>query len=125
MKIILVSHSEQLGLSTKKYLLEMIPDLDKSIIELACGTFDSRIGTDFQKIIDIVEKNKKCNDFILICDLGSAILSAQAAQALTTKRLHISTGSFIEGAFACAIAIKSNASFEFAVQAAEEQISKI
>ncbi len=122
MKLILVSHVEEFAKSTKKYILKMVKNSKKEKILAVGGDIDGGIGTDYKKIIEAIKSDKE--DTLIICDLGSAILSSEAAISMVNTRVHISNGSFVEGAFSAATLMFADATFENVILAAEEKIFK-
>ncbi len=123
MKIILVSHVKEYAEATKEYILKMVANSNKKQILTAAGDTSGGVGTDFQKILTEIEKDKE--DTLIICDLGSAVLSSVAASEMTSNKVHISTGSFTEGAFAAATLMFAGAKFKDAITAAEELMPKL
>jgi|GEM_PF-545490 len=122
MKIVLVSHSKDFSINTKEYLLDMIPNLNAGKIIPVGGDVDGGIGTDTQNIINAITSNHE--DTLIICDLGSSILSAIAATTIVKNKTHISSGSFIEGSFAAATLMAAGISFKGVIKAAEETVFK-
>ncbi|TCG10778.1 PTS-dependent dihydroxyacetone kinase phosphotransferase subunit DhaM [Mycoplasma todarodis] len=122
MKIILVSHVNAFAEATKEYILKMVQSSDASKLFAIGGDTDGGIGTDYEKIVEVIERDEE--DTLIICDLGSAVLSSEAAAALVGNNVHVSNGSFVEGAFSASTLMFAGADFKSVINAAEEQVFK-
>ena len=122
MKILLVTHIEDFAKQTKGYLLKMIPNLYEDQIIAVGGDVDGGVGSDTQKISDAISKDDE--QTLIICDLGSSVLSSIAATSLVKNESVVSSGSFVEGSFAAATLMAAGATFESVVKASQEIVSK-
>ncbi len=122
MKLILVSHVEEFANSVKEYILKMVQGSTSDKIIAVGGDTDGGIGTDYEKITEAIENDNE--ETLIICDLGSAVLSSDAASALVENKVHVSNGSFVEGAFSAATLMFAGVDFDNVIKAAEEQVFK-
>ena len=122
MKIVLVSHMQELANSVKKYLLKMIPNLSKDKIIAIGGDVDGGLGTDTKRIAEAISKDNE--DTLIMCDLGSALMSATAATSLVDNKTYISSGSFVEGSFAASTLMTAGIKFSNVIKASEEIVYK-
>ena len=77
--IILVSHSRKITDGLKEMIEEMTGRFEHISIVSAGGTDDGRIGTDPLFILNAIEEHKDADNIYLFADIGSAIMSIEAA----------------------------------------------
>ena len=126
MTIILVSHSKKLAEALKNFLIGMldIKKEDKLKILVSGNNPDGGFGTNGEELETLIT-NSQDNDILIICDLGSAILSALSVKEnFANKNIVVSKGSFVEGAFAAVSLAKYGNDFKSVVNAAEELANK-
>jgi phosphoenolpyruvate-protein phosphotransferase/dihydroxyacetone kinase phosphotransfer subunit len=100
--LVLVSHSHALAAATRGLVLQMAgPDLK---IGVAAGIGDNRLelGTDAIQVAEILGELRNPDGIVVLMDLGSAVLSAQAALELVEPGertlIRLSAAPFVEGA---------------------------
>lgn len=100
--LLLVSHSYALAAATRELVLQMAgPDLK---IGVAAGIGDNRgeLGTDAVQIAEILRQLRNPDGIVVLMDLGSAVLSAQAALELLEPEeqtgIRLTAAPFVEGA---------------------------
>ena len=100
--LVLVSHSQALAAATRELVLQMAgPDLK---IGVAAGIGDNRgeLGTDAVQVAEILQELRNPDGIVVLMDLGSAVLSAQAALELLEPEeqthIRLSAAPFVEGA---------------------------
>lgn len=103
--IVLVSHSEKITDGIKEMIQEMTgPGV---LIHSAGGTDDGRLGTSAVKIMDSIHLCRECKRILLFADIGSAILSTEAALDLIDEELKekcvFVDGPIVEGSFVAAV----------------------
>lgn len=127
--LVLVSHSEKLAEGARDLALQMAPDV---IIEVAGGLEDGSIGTSFDRISAAIEDaagfsesdgEPEAHDVVVICDLGSAILSTESVLEFLPAELvghvYMADAPFVEGVIAGAVEAASGAPVEEVRRAAE------
>lgn len=118
--IILVSHSRKITDGLKEMIEEMTGRFEHISIVSAGGTDDGRIGTDPLFILNAIEEHKDADNIYLFADIGSAIMSIEAAielledEALQAKCTYLDA-PLVEGAFVGAVKCMSDASKEAVV----------
>lgn len=112
MKLVVLCHSHTLANELINYLAKMQSNLDiKNIINVS-GLKDNGIGTN---PIYIQEQLRKSNDkdFIIVCDLGSALLSAVVVKESNDDlNIAIAKGPFLETAFVISSLLNAQLPFE-------------
>lgn len=111
--IILVSHSEKIADGLKEMLEEMVSSELVRIIASG-GTGDGRLGTNALQIYENLKSLKDCQDIYLFCDIGSSVLSSEAAIEMVDNNLieqiTLVDAPLIEGAFIGAVQASIGAS---------------
>lgn len=120
--LVLVSHSEKLAEGGRDLARQMAPNV---VMEVAGGLEDGSIGTSFDRISAAIEDaagfsdsdaETKLRDVVVICDLGSAILSTESVIEFLPEELvghiYMADAPFVEGAIAAAVSAESGASVE-------------
>ncbi|MBP3040902.1 PTS-dependent dihydroxyacetone kinase phosphotransferase subunit DhaM, partial [Bacillaceae bacterium Marseille-Q3522] len=101
----LVSHSKKITDGLKEMITEMTGE-DARIFS-AGGTDDGRLGTSAPIIMEKIEACQNCNRILIFCDVGSSILSAEAALDLMDEDLKekclIVDAPLVEGAFVAGV----------------------
>ncbi|QCX33333.1 PTS-dependent dihydroxyacetone kinase phosphotransferase subunit DhaM [Caloramator sp. E03] len=100
--LVVISHSSKIAEGIKEVALQMAPN---ALIECAGGTFDGEIGTDYNKIVNAIEKVYSKDGVIILFDLGSAVMNAEMAiENLNDKdKIKIVKCAVVEGAIAAAV----------------------
>lgn len=106
--LVLVSHSDALARGLAELAGQMAPDVE---IRAVGGLADGSLGTDFERIAAAVAG--AAGDVLVLADLGSAVLTTQAALEMidddAAARTHLAPGPFVEGAVAAAVAAQGGA----------------
>ena len=132
--LVLVSHSEQLAQGAAELAGQMAP---KVRIENAGGLEDGSLGTSFDAISAAIEKaagfgdtdadQDDLHDVVVICDLGSAILTTESVLEFLPAELEgkitLADAPFVEGSVAAAVTANSGASAAEVTKAAEDAAS--
>lgn len=121
---VLVSHSREVAAGVREMALQMTGG---AVPVVACGgTSDGGLGTDACAIADAIRSVARVarNEGVLVlCDLGSAILSAeQALDFLKEKEksgVRIADAPFLEGAVLGAIQASAGSSLQEVLETAE------
>jgi PTS hybrid protein len=103
--LVFVSHSSLIA----KGLVDLARQMAPTVRMLpAGGTDDDRIGTSFAKVAAGIEAAEAGRGVVVLCDLGSAILTAESALDFlddeTRSRVVIADAPLVEGAVAAAVA---------------------
>jgi PTS hybrid protein len=103
--LVFVSHSSLIA----KGLVDLARQMAPTVRMLpAGGTDDDRIGTSFAKVAAGIEAAEAGRGVVVLCDLGSAILTAESALDFlddeTRSRVVIVDAPLVEGAVAAAVA---------------------
>ena len=130
--LVLVSHSEQLAQGAAELAGQMAP---KVRIEYAGGLEDGSLGTSFDDISAAIEaaagfsdtdddETQSLHEVVVICDLGSAILSTESVLEFLPEELvgkvTLADAPFVEGAIAAAVTANSGASAADVTKAGED-----
>ena len=117
--LVLVSHSPKIA--------EGVRDLAKEVargearIVAAGGLEDGSIGTDAVRIMDAIQEADQGGGVVILCDLGSAIMSTETALELLDGAVEarIADAPLVEGAVAAAVEASCGSSLAEVVDAAE------
>ncbi|MEB0001481.1 dihydroxyacetone kinase phosphoryl donor subunit DhaM [Cryobacterium sp. RTC2.1] len=103
--LVFVSHSSLIARGLVDLARQMAPTVR---MLPAGGTDDDRIGTSFAKVAAGIEAAEAGRGVVVLCDLGSAILTAESALDFldddTRSRVVIVDAPLVEGAVAAAVA---------------------
>ncbi|MCU1529372.1 MAG: hypothetical protein JWP75_3135 [Frondihabitans sp.] len=109
--IVIVSHSSKIAEGVVDLAKQMAPSVD---IVPAGGTDDGGIGTSFDKISNGIFAAQKGSGVVILCDLGSAILTAETAidflDDVEKAQVVIADAPIVEGAVAAAVAAETGGS---------------
>jgi len=118
--IVVVSHSEQLAAGVVELAHQMAPNVR---IAPAGGTDDGRIGTSFDRVTTAVAAADGGTGVVVLCDLGSAILTAETAMDFLDddqrERVRIADAPLVEGSVAASVAAEAGDPLEAVLRAAE------
>ena len=118
--IVVVSHSRRLAEGVAELAAQMVgPDL---AIEAVGGQPDGTLGTDADGIAAAIRRAERGAGVLVLGDLGSAILAADAAvEAVgdSVGRVVISGGPLVEGAVVAAVQASIGQSLDEVMEAAE------
>ena len=113
--IVLVSHSLALAEGLLALIRQMAPD---AAVALAAGTDnpDAPIGTDPMRVYGAIEAVYSADGVLILMDLGSAIMSAEAAieflEPDQQAQIYLCEVPLVEGALAAAVAAAGGAGLE-------------
>lgn len=111
--LLIVSHSESLARGVKELAQEMAADV---IIEAVGGTADGRLGNDFNKVYEALDKIYTDDGVAILFDLGSSYLTAEmvveAFEAEGRDKVKIVDAAMVEGAVISSIEMSLGRSLE-------------
>jgi phosphoenolpyruvate---glycerone phosphotransferase subunit DhaM len=118
--LVIVSHSARIAEGVVELAAQMAPSV---IIAPAGGTDDGGIGTSFDKVQAALAAADTGDGAVVLCDLGSAVLTAETALdfADDPERIRIADAPIVEGAVAAAVAAESGAGLDQVLAAAQDQ----
>jgi PTS hybrid protein len=109
--IVVVSHSSKIAEGVVELAKQMAPSVE---IVPAGGTDDGGIGTSFDTISSAITAAQKGSGVVILCDLGSAILTAETAVDVLDDadkaRVVIADAPVVEGTVAAAVAAETGGS---------------
>ncbi|GAA2023299.1 dihydroxyacetone kinase phosphoryl donor subunit DhaM [Agromyces tropicus] len=118
--IVIVSHSDLIARGVVQLALQMARNVR---LEAAGGTDDGRIGTSFDLVSAAITAADDGAGAVVLCDLGSAILTAETAMDFLDddlrERVRIADAPLVEGAVAAAVAAESGDDLDAVLRAAE------
>ncbi|KAA6433626.1 HPr family phosphocarrier protein [Agrococcus sediminis] len=116
--LVVVSHSARIAEGVVELAAQMAPSVT---IAAAGGTDDGGIGTSFDRIQAALAEAESGDGVVVLCDLGSAVLTAETALELAEapERIRIADAPIVEGAVAAAVAAESGDGLDAVVAAAE------
>lgn len=117
-RLIVVSHSEKIADGAVELAAQMAPDV---VILPAGGTDDGRIGTSLEKVMAALAKAADGDGIVVLTDLGSAVMTAEAAIEFSTEpdSVLLADAPLIEGLIAAAVAAQTGADLRTVKKAAE------
>jgi PTS hybrid protein len=116
--LVFVSHSASIAGGLVELARQMAPD---AALAAAGGTEEGRIGTSYARIEAAVREVDSGDGVVVIGDLGSAIMTAEAVADLIDPpvvALRVVDGPLVEGGVAAAVAAQSGADVEAVARAA-------
>ncbi|MET0844495.1 MAG: dihydroxyacetone kinase phosphoryl donor subunit DhaM [Mycetocola sp.] len=106
--LVFVSHSARIAEGLVDLARQMAPDVS---LVAAGGTDDGGIGTSFDRITAAIAEADTGDGAVLLCDLGSAILTAETAleflDAGQRSRILLVDAPLVEGGVAAAVAAQT------------------
>jgi len=116
--LVLVSHSAKIADGLVELARQMAPSV---ALVAAGGTDDGRIGTSFEKVSGAIEEADTGDGVVILCDLGSAILTAEIAvdSLEDASEVRIADAPLVEGAVAAAVAAEGGGALDDVLAAAE------
>jgi len=118
--VVFVSHSEQIARGLVDLARQMAPT---AVLAAAGGTDDGRIGTSFDRVSAAIAEADRGAGAVLLCDLGSAILTAETALEFLDdaqrERVRIVDAPLVEGGVAAAVAAEAGEPLAGVVAAAQ------
>ena len=118
---VLVSHSRAVAAGVREMALQMTGGV---VPVIACGGMsDGGLGTDACVIADAIRSLAQNEGVLVLCDLGSAILSAEQALDFLEENeksgVRIADAPFLEGAVLGAIQASAGSSLQEVLETAE------
>ncbi|QKS16806.1 PTS-dependent dihydroxyacetone kinase phosphotransferase subunit DhaM [Curtobacterium sp. Csp2] len=117
--ILVVSHSAAVATGTVELARQMAADVP---MVAAGGTEDGGIGTSFEAITAGFEELGTADAVVVLCDLGSAYLTTDAALDFldddARARVHVSQAPLVEGTVAAAVAAQTGGDVDAVLAAA-------
>ena len=124
--IVVASHSVKVA----EGICDMVEQISASgehklPIIAAGGNAEGKLGTDPKRILDAIKKADEGDGVAVLCDLGSGVISSQAAISMLDdtlkQRVRIADAPILEGAVGAAVEAASDAhsSLEMVISAAE------
>jgi PTS hybrid protein len=118
--IVIVSHSALIAEGVVQLAAQMAP---KVALEPAGGSDAGGIGTSFTRVIAAIEAAERGAGVVILCDLGSAIMTAETAwESLAGNRrdrVLIVDAPLVEGAVAAAVSAEIGADLAAVARAAQ------
>jgi multiphosphoryl transfer protein len=127
--IVVVSHSRVLARAAVALAVEMVPG-ERPPVAVAAGLDDGSFGTDAVAVQGAIEEVDSPDGVVVLCDLGSAVLSAEMALEFLADdvrtRVRISPAPLVEGLVAaCTTAAGNGTLADVAAEAANALAGKI
>ncbi len=118
---VLVSHSREVAAGVREMALQMTGG---AVPVIACGGMsDGGLGTDACAIADAIRSVARNEGVLVLCDLGSAVLSAEQALDFLEENeksgVRIADAPFLEGAVLGAIQASAGSSLQEVFATAE------
>ncbi|MDJ0377686.1 dihydroxyacetone kinase phosphoryl donor subunit DhaM [Cryobacterium sp. PH31-L1] len=121
--LVFVSHSEKIAAGLVELARQMAPTVH---LVAAGGTDAGGIGTSFEKISDGITAANGGGGVVILCDLGSAILTAETARDFLEdaeqNRVRIVDAPLVEGGVAAAVAAEIGGDLDAVVAAAQSAL---
>ncbi|MEJ3403117.1 dihydroxyacetone kinase phosphoryl donor subunit DhaM [Rathayibacter sp. YIM 133350] len=118
--LVVVSHSAKIAEGVLELARQMAPNTP---LAAAGGTDDGGIGTSFERITAGLQSAETGAGVVVLCDLGSAILTAETAidflDDAERERVRIASAPLVEGSVAAAVAAETGEDLAAVVAAAE------
>ena len=118
--LVFISHSSKIADGLLDLATQMAP---QTRMVPAGGTDDGGIGTSFTKVVSGIAQADAGTGVVLLCDLGSAILTAETALDFlgdaARARVRIVDAPLVEGGVAAAVAAEIGGDIESVVRAAQ------
>lgn len=123
--LLIVSHSRNIAEGVKELAVQMTQD-DVPIVA-AGGTEDGTLGTSANLISAAAAQLTNADGFVVLLDMGSAVLSTEMALESSTQPHIVSNAPLVEGALLAAVEASGGANLEEVAAAAEQarQLQKI
>ncbi|MCP2032784.1 PTS hybrid protein [Okibacterium sp. HSC-33S16] len=121
--IVFVSHSTRIAEGLVELARQMAPDVT---LVAAGGTDDDGIGTSFDKVTAGITQAASGDGVVLLCDLGSAVLTTETAldflDDAERASVRLLDAPFVEGGVAAAVAAQTGADLAGVAAAARSAI---
>ena len=121
--VVFVSHARKIAEGLIELARQMAPTVR---LEPAGGTDDGRVGTSFDLVTAAIEAADGGAGVVVLCDLGSAILTAETALDFLDDerrdRVRIADAPLVEGGVAASVAAEAGDPLDVVVRAAESAV---
>jgi PTS hybrid protein len=121
--VVFVSHARKIAEGLVELARQMAPNVR---LEPAGGTDDGRVGTSFDLVTAAIEAADGGAGVVVLCDLGSAILTAETALDFLDEerrdRVRIADAPLVEGGVAASVAAEAGDPLDRVVRAAESAL---
>jgi PTS hybrid protein len=118
--LVIVSHSAKIAEGVVELATQMAGGV---VLVAAGGTDDGGIGTSFDRVMAAVGEADDGDGVIVLCDLGSAILTTETALDFLDddlrERVRVANAPIVEGAVAAAVAAEIGGDLDTVLGAAE------
>jgi phosphocarrier protein FPr len=125
--LVLVSHSKKLALAIRALVRQMAGPELKIAVASGVGMGHNELGTDAVHISEVLHKACGPDGALVLMDLGSAVLSAEAALELldesVRQKIRLCPGPMIEGAVAAAVQASAGSSLDEVCREAQRALS--
>lgn len=120
--IVIVSHSKKLA----EGVIDLVRMNAKKVkIEAAGGLENEEYGVSLDRINEAIDKVYSDDGVLILCDLGSSIMTSEMAVELNSdKKIILNKTSLVEGAFAASIYAENDLSLEEINNKINEEIEK-
>lgn len=106
--LLLLSHSYKLVEGLRDILSQIVQNVN---IEISGGTFDGELGSNFEEIMEKIDRLSKSGGVVVIFDMGSSMMNAQTAYEMLSEENRINViladGPMIESSVQIAIMAES------------------
>ncbi len=119
--LVIVSHSWKIAEGVVDLASQMAQGFEG--IKAAGGLEDGEIGTDATRIMEAIQDVDEGDGVLVMCDLGSAIMSAETAIELLEDsgiQIRIADAPLVEGAIVAAVEAFAGESLDAVLAAAED-----
>lgn len=118
--LVVVSHSGALATGVRELVVQMAPDVT---VTTAGGSSDGSLGTDLERVQAAIAAALEAGEHaVVLCDLGSAVMTAEMAVELLDDpdRAVLGHGPLVEGALAAAVAAQGGAGIDAVLAAVRD-----
>ncbi|MEV6315780.1 PTS fructose transporter subunit IIA [Streptomyces sp. NPDC051776] len=125
MGVVLVSHSRELAVAAADLAKALVGSGDPAPIAAAGGVEGGGIGTSATLVRDAVKGVDGGRGVVVLCDMGSAVLTMKALLAETgegalPKEVRIADAPFVEGAVAALVTASTGADLDAVLAATDD-----
>ncbi|NLK85511.1 MAG: PTS mannose transporter subunit IID [Aeromonadales bacterium] len=124
--LVIVSHSDLVAEGICQMVSQISASGDHKLPVIAAGgTAEGKLGTDPKRILEAIKKANEGDGVVVLCDLGSGVISSQAAISMLDadlkQHVRIADAPLLEGAVGAAVEAASDAhtTLELVIAAAE------
>ncbi|MEM3836067.1 dihydroxyacetone kinase phosphoryl donor subunit DhaM [Pyrobaculum sp.] len=120
--IVIVSHSAKLAEGLK----ELLTQVAKNITIFAVGGLGEGniLGSDVNKVKDVLMSLRGEDAIIVLCDFGSTVLAVKASLKMIpedlAKRIYLVDAPLVEGAYAAAVEASAGSPIDDVIKAAKD-----